>query len=530
MKTTALTLMIGISLFAAAPASAQVCEQDDLQSALQYLRRLSLDLRGRLPEVAELESVVTNRAIDPAIIAAIVRSEDAVAQLRVHHRDLLWMNVGDVRLGNQAWTLQLGRNGTPTTDTYFLGGAARANTYRGGAPGGCLDEPARFGADGSILTTPDPTNAAYRREGWVMVRPYWNPSVEVKVCAFDAQTAATAMANGRTVNCYQQLAPGCGCGPNLNWCQSGPDRTIQMITASMSEQLLRYIDRIIRDGRPYTEIVNGTSIDVNGPLSHYFRYQTANAPNIVFVTPNQSFMMPEIPFSEVDTWTTVNRNGRHAGVLSMPGYLLKFQSNRGRANRFYNAFLCQYFSPPAGGLPAASDDCHNEPDLTKRCGCQYCHQSVEPAAAFWGRWAEAGVAPLGETQFPSYRAECEATGAERNPICRRFYLTTPGHPDEQRYKGWLLSYVFADQERQDNIDQGPGGIAEDAIQSGAFAQCAVQRLWERLVAREADEGDQAALAELTTAFARDYDYRKLVESIVTRPEYSKAGRYDGRED
>ena len=27
------------------------------------------------------------------------------------------------------------------------------------------------------------------------------------------------------------------------------------------------------------------------------------------------------------------------------------ESNRGRANRFYNAFLCQPFQPPDGGIP-----------------------------------------------------------------------------------------------------------------------------------------------------------------------------------
>ena len=42
----------------------------------------------------------------------------------------------------------------------------------------------------------------------------------------------------------------------------------------------------------------------------------------------------------------------HAGVLTSPAYLLRFQTHRARANRFHVSFLCQPFVAPDGGLPA----------------------------------------------------------------------------------------------------------------------------------------------------------------------------------
>src|SRR5262249_21684828 len=158
------------------------------------------------------------------------------------------------------------------------------------------------------------------------------------------------------------------------------------------------------------------------------------------------YPIPAIAFTDKDNWQKVDRLTRHAGVLTMPAYLLKFQSNRGRANRFYNAFMCQHFEAPPGGLPAATDECNSEPDLTERCGCKYCHVAVEPAASHWGRWAEAGVAPLNEVEFPQYKPECAGPNALRNAVCRRLYFTSPATAKEEPFRGMLMSYVFADAE------------------------------------------------------------------------------------
>jgi hypothetical protein len=203
---------------------------------------------------------------------------------------------------------------------------------------------------------------------------------------------------------------------------------------------------------------------------------------------------------------------------------MKFQSNRGRANRFYNAFLCQHFETNEP-LPPSTDACHQESDLTKRCGCKGCHQAVEPAAAYWGRWAEAGVLPMEEATFPRYVAECARTG-RASPFCRAFYFTAEEVNDtavEGPFVGQLRAYVFADATREANIATGPEGIARGAIDSGRFASCTVERMWKLFNAREPTVEETSEIAALAEDFSSDYRLRRLVKAIVTRPEYVEAG-------
>ncbi len=527
MKKTALILGT-MALLGATAAEAQVCEQDQLQENLHYLRQLSLDLRGRLPDLPELESVVTNGAVDPALITNMVQSEESIGNLREFFQALLWTNIADVRVADAGFTIS--RN--QTTSLYY--NANRSVRYRGGTTRySCLDEPARFGAAGEILTTPEPGDPGVNREGYVMVAPYWNPSTSIKVCAFDAQDALTVTVASRTYECNTNANQrGCGCGPNLRWCHSGTDRTEATVTAAMAEQGHRFIDKIVREGRPYTELLTSKDFEINGPLSHYLRYQTTSGMNRLFGLADNGYTVPNIPWDQPNTWQAVRGGPLHSGILTMPIYLLKFQSDRGRANRFYNAFLCSYFKVPEGTtLPSADDPCTAEPDLSKRCGCKYCHIAVEPAAAHWGRMAEAGFSPLDPTDYPAFKTECTQANAASNATCKRLYFISPGAPSEMPYKGWLRSYVFATDEMKASIEAGPSAIAATAITNGAFAACATRKMWERYLSREAnDETDAETLAALTETFKRsNYDLRVLISEIVKRPEYLHGGNYDGKE-
>jgi hypothetical protein len=217
--------------------------------------------------------------------------------------------------------------------------------------------------------------------------------------------------------------------------------------------------------------------------------------------------------------------------LTLPGFLLKFQSNRGRANRFYNAFLCRNFQAPEGGLPAPSDACNDEPDLTQRCGCAFCHSTVEPAAAAWGRWTEAGLAPMAGDEFPRYRDRCDPSSnprAANDFFCRRFYMIDPVHEKEMAYSGQLISYVFADEHpgRGDTIEAGPRGLAEQAIVSGEFAKCTTQRVWSQFIGREATSTEDEVMTALAQSFSELFTLRDLIRSVVTRPEYRYAGLYE----
>ncbi|MEM7675218.1 MAG: hypothetical protein AAF449_04345 [Myxococcota bacterium] len=519
-----ITGWVAAMLLVSSTADAQVCDETDgVQQSLQYLRRLSFDLRGRAPTIDELNEVIATGQVTDAQIDDMLASDDFLQQTRRYHLDLLWSNISNLPLTNNTFRLVRDRRGI-----YYLPASQRRINYRGQNVQ-CLDEPARFDDDGNILTTPDANDPSVRREGWVEIQPYWDPSSVVRVCAFDAQAAAQAPGrNGTPVDCTRSSAAvGCGCGPQLRYCQSTADRTNQQITQAFAEQLLGYVDSIVQNDRPYSDLILGKDMPINGPIAFYLRYQTGGGGTNLLVSPDQNHPLPDLSFTADDNWQTVQRGERHAGVLTMPAFLLKFASNRGRANRFYQAFLCQEFLS-SEIVPPTTDDCHQEPDLTKRCGCQGCHQAVEPAAAYWGRWAETGLLPLNEDQFPRYQAACATPQAGRNPLCRLFYFTAADVTAEveNEFVGQLRAFVFADSQREANIDTGPEGLAQAAVDTGAFARCSTERAWKLLLNRDpnTDEADQ--FANIVSAFETEgRSYRALVRAIVTSDSYARAGRY-----
>ncbi len=532
-KRVHLVVMAAVALLPlVAPALAQVCEEPSVQSELQYLRRLSLDLRGHLPSHDEYLRVIDDGEVAGGLVDEMLSSDGFIHQIRAYHVDLLWANLGRQRLTNNNFRLVAGRgrNAGAPLSSISLG---KRTAYRG-AQVSCRNEPAQFDGDGNIMTveeeSPPGSGNIVRREGYVEVEPYWAPGTTVRVCAFDAQTNERGTnAQGREVLCSQGTAPDCGCGPKLAWCFG--DDSEDTILSAMVEQALDVAVRTVTDDRPYTDVINGTDYRVNGPLAHYYRHLTSAGPNFVAASSDPGFNVPDLSFEQRDWVPATEVKYGHSGLLTLPGFLLKFQSNRGRANRFYEAFLCKSFVAPEGGLPASTDPCNEETDLTKRCGCAYCHQAVEPAAAHWGRWSEAGLAPMPDQRFPRYNRTCdpsESRQAGRNFACRRFYITDEENP----YAGQLVAYEFADDHpgRAEIIETGPSALAQTAIDTGEFASCAVSRMWSLFLDREANSNDMDAISALTATFKNGYSLRDVIRSVVTRPEYRYAALMGQEED
>ncbi len=508
--------------------NAQVCAPKGPQAELQYLRRLSLDLRGHLPSVTEMQTVIKEGKVSEQTVDAMLSSQQMLGKLREYHKDLLWANISNIRLVNNTW--QLGGNGTSTP--HYLTSQGRRRNYRGHIVS-CLNQPAEFNKDGSIKTTASTYKAAdgkdypVQREGYVMVKPYWAPDKAVKVCAFDAQEFLTVKseANNRDYDCSRSSftnsnqGKGCGCGPNLRWCM--PYSVQSQILNSLEEQTFRFIEDIVKNRKPYTEVITGQTLEVNGPISHYLRYQTYAGSNLTYASPNQNHPVPTINFDQVGKWTKVDRDKLHAGVLTMPLFLTKFSSDRGRANRFYSAFLCSHFQAPPGGLPPAQDSCHDEPNLMKRCGCKYCHQTVEPAAAYWGRWAEAGMAPLNTSEFPAISSFCKKMSNRYNAMCRRFYFY-PNDDKEMQYLGHLISYVFATPSMKKNIETGPIALAQQTIDDGTFASCTTRKMWNWFVGSDPHAQQTSQILTLADKFkGNNYDLLGLIKTIVTSKEYQQ---------
>lgn len=508
-------------------ARAQSCVETDVNSELQYLRRLSLDLRGKMPTIEEYQQVIDTGAIPEGFIDAALDSEDFRHQYGRFLRDLLHINLGDNTVANVVNTL----TGVPnTTDVYWQ--RLRGPLYRGGnEPMPCLDQPATF-TDG----VPDVTcSNGVCQEGWVLVTPYWNPAAQVKVCAFDAQDNAVGNYGPCNQNNYDAE---CGCGPNLDYCnrvdvEPGTisnktgwvyHKTEWAYIAAINEQVTRIGTRILEDDRPYTDLITAQTLQVNGPLVHLLvnKPKIPNYPEIDVST----FLGPiaDLGYTDDDVWVDVEMNAPGtAGVLTSVFYLLKNASNRSRANRFYQSFLCKDFVGPPDGLPPPTDPLALTPNLMVREGCDYCHQELEPAAAHWGRWNKIGVEHYPSAQFPNQRAECIGS---LDPSCD-LYVTEATHPDEEPYLGYFEPLAFSSSSRgfgddaiADAVDGGPLALAQKAIDDGSFAACTTKKVYGWVMGREAADIDELELSVLAAEFASGgYDFKALVRALVTSDAY-----------
>ena len=174
-------------------------------------------------------------------------------------------------------------------------------------------------------------------------------------------------------------------------------------------------------------------------MVHFFNHLAPVADVNFTPSPVETHRLPDIPYGESE-WHQVQLSPAHAGVLTHPSFLLRFQTNRARASRFYEAFLCAPFVPPDGGLPAATEEEARDPDLQRRAGCKYCHASLEPAAAHWGRWTETGAGFLDPNRFPALDEGCLRCARGQGgctAFCRRNYLTRSLSDKDEPYLGML---------------------------------------------------------------------------------------------
>ncbi|MFN3197131.1 MAG: hypothetical protein ACE366_01765 [Bradymonadia bacterium] len=532
-----LALAAGACLLSASGAWAQddgsgeACADVVEMSPTRTLRQLSLDLWGRVPTAEEYAAVVDADFDDEALDALVGEMLDAPEFenfVNRYHLDLLWPNIQGLELvnGGIAYLLPAsfyegGISGDYTTERMF---SLLTGLYARGGLVPCADEPAEFDENGAPVMEPWPDGTM--REGYVWVEPYWAPGTEVKVCALEAREAAVGN-NGLACNTLNGLGSGgCGCGPQLQHCMSID--AANMIQPSIRGQMMAMVQEIIQSDRPYTDVLTDKVEMINGPLVHYYRYLAQMAVD-PFIQSPQVLMedLPELEFNDTE-WQAVDRPEPHAGVLTSMAFLLRFQTNRARANRFYTAFLCEPFQAPPDGLPSPNDECSQEPDLRKRCGCNYCHSALEPAAGYWGQFAEAGTYLMTRDEFPIYSARCAACAetGQCDFICERFYVTEAGHPDEEPFLGVLKSYQWRGETEASYVEQGPSGLVQRALDNGQLARCAVDNLFNRLYRRPMTDAERRErLPELAQAFIdSDYSFKALVRSLVTDAAYGRMAR------
>lgn len=523
-----LTLLASIAALTASahadvPAS---CDTPHEIDRFQQLRRLSLDLRGQAPTIDEYGALETTDALPAATIAAWLKSDEFRLQMRRYHETLFWPNLSAVRLHGVDTGLTLPGGAVAQQ----IASAGRAQLFRGLSAARCDDyeqvsfDPKYPGEFRPLA--PHVDNMGVRREGWRTVAPYWAPQTTVKVCAYDAQETVAATVNNNRLPCNSVSGrgrPECGCGPGLRFCY-GPNAQVEaVILASLREQLGRAVDQVTTGGRPYTDLLLATRSSENGPIAFWRKYLAPNPTyNLTYNVPARDETLLDKPLLDA-TWVDVERPAWHAGVLTSPAFLLKFQTNRSRANRYRIDFLCEPFVPPA--KPMINPGCStSDGDLTNRCVCQYCHSLLEPMAAHFGQLAEAGAASLRDPQL--YPRENKACIGSSSGLCGRFYVT---EKDAHR-AGSLLAYQYTDNHPDylDNLDRGPRKLVEQAIGDGSLARCTIKRLFAWLVRRDLRVAGEATdelplLEQLAKGFVgANYSLPWLVQQIVSLPQYRRA--------
>lgn len=499
-----------------------------------YLKRLSLDLRKRLPTWEEYEALDSQQDVSPEDIARMLDSEGFLEVMNDYHRDLLWANVSNIQYIQFPWDLTRTTVG-PGDDSHTVHFLRRKAVYfRGGPQDGendfipCGAWEATFDAQGRPEVTCDPQTGRCL-EGWVWVEPYWAPGEQLKVCAFDAQESDTSLSGD--VSCGSRNSrrePTCGCGANMRYCDfRGDGVDVQTeVGLALGEQMLKVIEWVIAEDRPYHEILTTRRSFVNGKLIHYYRHQLDLTANVDLApAPVEGLFLPEVPWTD-DTWYPVLQDEDHSGLLTSYAFLLRFQTNRGRVNRFYNAFLDSYFDASKGQDTPGCES--GGADLTRQCGCQRCHVAVEPWAAYWARWKQQGAGFLSEEEFPVFDQTCETCARQGigscPAYCRNQYVVETVPADREPYVGYLRGYEFLKEQHRIHAAAGPRLWVERTIQDGSLAAGIVSKMWQHFMRRpfNASKADQEIKTDLQRRFvASDYNIKVLVQAIVTHPAYRR---------
>ncbi|MBR56435.1 MAG: hypothetical protein CMH54_00085 [Myxococcales bacterium] len=530
-----MTVVVVQPAFGELPNSEQVCQEPlpDMDK-YRFLRSLTLDVTGTIPAVDDYLALDSEDDVPESWLDTMLDTDAFADRVVRWHRDLLWNNISPVRtLLSNVYALR-------NANRVLYRSGAQATRYRG-ANTQCrtgMDDQAVMDGNGSYITEPFTVgNQVAQREGWVCITPYYEvssntntasgnrcPVGQVAVCAFDAQDRAVSSSGTDCTANGGQNDPECGCGPNLRQCGTGTTRDI--ILDAFGKDVDLRVRNMVLQNRSYAELFTGNIAYVNGPIVHYWRYWAQVSTGLRNTPlPVSMDLLPDLAFTDVDVWVPMELNSAHAGVLTSPAFLLRFQTDRGRASQFYTKFLCQPFEPPSGALPVADEEAQTEPDLQLRAGCKYCHAVLEPSAAHWGRWPNAGAGYINPDEFPAFDMDCHlcaTTGMACSTACNRFYSVESLAPEQDPYLGQLAAYMFLHEDNHINVEQGPRLLALQGFADNRLTECMARTVAQNLLGRDVAETEQDWLNSMVVAFATsNYNMKALVKAIVQSPLYRR---------
>ncbi|MET0387062.1 MAG: DUF1585 domain-containing protein [Polyangiales bacterium] len=370
-----------------------------------------------------------------------------------------------------------------------------------------------------------------QREGWVMAdAPFWDAANggQVATCAIEAQSRShnpTTLGSCEGANFLADRS--CGCGEHFRRCEPGDATVFEARVAAINEEPLLIADSVLRRDEDYAQILTTRRSFINGVLS--VLYRESQAPQTLAITPPlERAALPELPYTAPpDEWVEYTRGDNASGVLTTPAFLYRFPTQRSRVAQFYEAFLCKSFVPPADAVsPDPADACNRENNLAKRCGCNYCHATIEPTGAHWGRFSERSAQYLDPVRFPKLDAKCRDCALAGNTGCDgecSNYVMQAYDGDGASSLGMLKSYLYRTAADEANVAGGPQLLAARMLETGDIERCVVARIWTELLGRPMSSAEEDLYqAGLVDDFLNDgRNLKHLIRDVVTTDAYRR---------
>ena len=507
-------------LFGSAKADDLTPTKADDLNLYELARAMSIDLRGTVLTPEEIASIEESGTIEDSLIDSWMQSSAFEEQVIAHHKFLFWNNVS-FQINDTTRILRgYSRLGYQTMYAYYRSGVLRGTYHTQ-----CSDYP----ADVNALNQPQSwitrdyygyeAETGWKDEGYVWVAPHWDMDNPIKVCAFDAQLTEISSTGTDCSTSEAKLDPECGCGENLKWCSIASEEN--KVETSISQALSERVRLILQNEQSYSALLTDSTSIMNGTMIEWYKNRSNFSASLSSPVPLED--LPNLDPDQEDTWISIPVEEHHPGVLTEPGWLLRHQTNRGRASRFYSAFMCREFQSPAGGIKELVEE-NPTPDLSRKPVCKDCHVLLEPWSAYWGRWSQAGGTYNTEDDFPTFSDECSSCAPYCGQgYCKINYLLNSTHPHQDDYIGWYKPYLYLQAENVENPTIGPRKWVEEIVADGRFAQCASQKAAIWLMGWSSDEIDYDWVQQWSADFeASGLDYRTLIRSIVTSPVYARS--------
>lgn len=179
------------------------------------------------------------------------------------------------------------------------------------------------------------------------------------------------------------------CGANLQNCYIERGEWVEAVNEAISLEPAAIIGKTIQDERKFREVLTGKRGAVNFALKDFLSSKNKGK-LLLNNTPGGYGDIDKVRGLPKDykVFSWVNHtNGFGSGVASTVAFQRATNGRRAKVNKLMQTFMCSEFSVPDGSVFAPDDN----PDLTKRNFCAYCHRTLEPMAKLYGKWPALGT-------------------------------------------------------------------------------------------------------------------------------------------